>query len=740
MKSFINDKNINMKNKNFLILFIITGVILVGNKGYCQINKGGVPQSFSRTELRDSVSIAKMSAVNVDSLLTADAAEESEGKPFRFGYAIDVNMGLQNSGTWDTLSNGDKIWRLKIHSESAFSINLIFDNFWLPEGSRFFVYNEDHSMVLGAFTPDVSNNEYNKFATDLVQGDVLILEYYEPSYASGAIINVDKVIHAYVNTFSGHGQSGSCNVDVNCSQGNDWCVEKRAVSMILLDDNTRWCSGCLVNNVRQDLTPYYLTANHCLRGDESTWVFRFKYWSPTCNQGDDAGHWVSITGSTVRANWDGTDFALLELFAQPPSGFGVLYAGWDRTSSPPQSGVGIHHPRGDVKKINTYYMTPVDSDLGFNGCLGNQFWMVNWGATTNGHGVTEGGSSGSPLFNNNGRIIGQLFGICRNFTDLCANANQIESVYGKTFFSWDGNSTNQRLRDWLNPENNVFVLNGINGCGQGTQVNIDITHTITSSSVELHQATNNITASNTIEAGATATYEAGNSIVLEPGFKTESGSNFVARIVDFNCVVPCDPMNLVAWTSFVCSSDNLCFLISNASTYTVKIHTVGGALVHQGSGNASNSPVCVWNPSGVASGIYIATVTFENYCQETSNTYQVFVASCMMKTAGGDDQDEEENKFEKLLLSVPLDTTVLDFGFKVFPNPNDGSFSIKMPDYSIATPYTLEIISSEGKVMCKVEHLNTNQVNINQTRLPKGAYFFRIMSSNRIATQKVIIQ
>ncbi len=109
----------------------------MGNKGYCQINKGGVPQSFSRTELGDSVSIAKMSAVNVDSLLTADAAEESEGKPFRFGYAIDVNMGLQNSGTWDSLSNGDKIWRLKIHSESAFSINLIFDNFWLPEGSRF---------------------------------------------------------------------------------------------------------------------------------------------------------------------------------------------------------------------------------------------------------------------------------------------------------------------------------------------------------------------------------------------------------------------------------------------------------------------------------------------------------------------------------------------------------------------------------------------------------------------------
>ncbi len=311
------------------------------------------------------------------------------------------------------------------------------------------------------------------------------------------------------------------------------------------------------------------------------------------------------------------------------------------------------------------------------------------------------------------------------------------SVYGKFSSSWNGNSSNQRLRDWLNPTNDVFTLNGVNGCGQGMAVNLNITHTITSGSVELHQATNTITASNRIEAGATATYEA-QTIVLTDGFVAEAGSNFVARPRDFNCVVTCDPMNLVAWTSFVCSGDDLCFLISNASTYSVKIHSTSGALVHQSSGSATNSPVCVWNTTGVASAIYNATVTFTTDCQEISNTYQLLVTSCKKSAGGSPDTEEEEKQEEKFVTSIS-DTTRLDFSFTVFPNPNDGSFSVKIPN-GVTMPYSLEIINSVGKIMYSVEHLNANQVNVTQTGLTKGIYFIRIKSANRIATQKFIIQ
>jgi len=315
-----------------LFLVLISTTIFLNRDAIAQISNGGTPPSFSIPSLQDSVSVVQMPTVNVDSIIQNDTVGNFS---FRFGYAIDVNMGLHNSGTWDTLQDGDKIWRLKISSSGAFSINLIYDDFWLPQGSQFFVYNEDTSMILGGFTAELSNNPSDKFATDLVKGNNTVLEYFEPAYTSGGRINIDKVIHGYINTFDGNGSSASCNIDVTCSQGNDWCVEKRAVSMILVDDNTRICTGCLINNVREDLTPYYLTANHCLIGGETTWIFRFKYWSPTCNQGDDATHWVSITGSSIKANYSESDFALLQLSAQPPSGFGVLYAGWDRTTSTP---------------------------------------------------------------------------------------------------------------------------------------------------------------------------------------------------------------------------------------------------------------------------------------------------------------------------------------------------------------------------------------------------------------------
>jgi len=423
---------------NKLLFFVIALSIIIGHQSAnAQISKGGIPPSFSSSAIQDSIPIVQMPSFNIDSLIQSDTATDFS---FRFGYAIDVNMGLHNSGTWDTLQNGDKIWRLKISSANAFSINLIYDDFWLPEGSQFFVYNEDKSMILGAFTSDLSNNSYDKFATDLVKGSITVLEYFEPSYAIGGRLSIDKVIHAYVNTFSGHGGSASCNIDVSCSQGSEWCVEKRAASMILVDNNTRWCSGCLINNVRQDLTPYYLTANHCLRGDESTWIFRFKYWSPTCNQGDDAGHWVGITGSTVRANWSGTDFALLQLNAQPPSGFGVLYAGWFNQNIASPSGASITHPRGDVMKIGLYNQTITQQTF-----LNSSDWRVVWS-----QGTVEPGSSGGPLFNNEHLLIGQVHG--GNTSDICTSNDH--AFFGRFDLSWNGGGTSAtRLRDWLDPDN-----------------------------------------------------------------------------------------------------------------------------------------------------------------------------------------------------------------------------------------------------------------------------------------------
>jgi len=110
------------------------------------------------------------------------------------------------------------------------------------------------------------------------------------------------------------------------------------------------------------------------------------------------------------------------------------------------------------KKIATLNHTP---NNGWNGK--SMYWSFYWDATPNGYSVTEGGSSGSPLINNNRHIIGQLYGIDEGDCDA---PDRDISVYGKFSFSWNGdptsNSRKRRLRDWLDPANiNPQTWNGI---------------------------------------------------------------------------------------------------------------------------------------------------------------------------------------------------------------------------------------------------------------------------------------
>ncbi|MFD1160859.1 trypsin-like peptidase domain-containing protein [Hwangdonia seohaensis] len=267
------------------------------------------------------------------------------------------------------------------------------------------------------------------------------------------------------------GNSGNCQVDINCPEGSAWQDIKRSVVKIIIN-GTGLCSGALINNTAEDETPYILTAAHCIceQNDAENSVYIFNYESPTCN-GVDGSVSQSISGADVRSTSTPSDFSLLELSTGIPNSYDVYYAGWDRRNVISNSGVGIHHPMGDVKKISTYNVATTDSNcMGFNrdnGC-GNffvpneNFWRVNWVSTANGHSVTESGSSGSPLFNDHSRIIGQLWGagFCNNTN--CTNPGADTGNYGKIFSSWDGANAQSRLRDWLDPGNTGnTVLDGM---------------------------------------------------------------------------------------------------------------------------------------------------------------------------------------------------------------------------------------------------------------------------------------
>ena len=191
--------------------------------------------------------------------------------------------------------------------------------------------------------------------------------------------------------------SGSCNINVNCPLGANWQDQKRSSARLIMGAGL--CSGALINNTAQDSKQYFLTANHCFSGNPATWVFNFNYESPTC--AGTTGSAQSVSGSTLKIKSAASDFCLVEITQDLPANYNLFFSGWSRSTTPSTISHGIHHPQGDIKKICQDNDSAIAAS--FNGA---PCWRVaDWE-----QGVTEGGSSGSPLYDQNKRIVGQLFG------------------------------------------------------------------------------------------------------------------------------------------------------------------------------------------------------------------------------------------------------------------------------------------------------------------------------------------
>ncbi len=435
-----------------------------------QVSEGGTPPSSTFAITADNIDHIIIPAPNVENLLIEDKAANEKGDPFRFGVILPVNLNMGNSGTWTDLPDGRRIWRLAISSKDALGLSVLYSEFIMPQSGKLFIYNENQTKILGAFTHN-NNPKKEEWANEFVYGDKVIIEYVEsgrslnnPALQISGISYAYKVVPFVVEPNSSKvGESEFCEVNINCSpEGDNWQDEQRGVALIsiTIGASNYLCTGSLVNNTNQDCTPYFLSAQHCGDGastaDFNQWVFYFGYEGAGCPDPTSAYYQVAITGSTKKAdaaNSPGsTSDMLLLLFNNSNFGTYIPYFnGWNRTNTASTSGVSIHHPAGDIKKISTYTSTL--------GNYGGTHWEVFWSATTNGHGVTEGGSSGSPIFNNSGLVVGTLTG----GSSYCTATSQSD-IYGKFYYHWDQNGTADadRLKPWLDPGNTgVTTMSGI---------------------------------------------------------------------------------------------------------------------------------------------------------------------------------------------------------------------------------------------------------------------------------------
>jgi len=407
-------------------------------------NKDALSKISKAKGINKSPKKEKMPKFNKQTLLDEDEANKGFDIPFRFGKGFDTNITLSD-GEWTDVENG-RLWSMEFESDSAYSINFVFNDFYLPEGAELYITNKDETMLYGPVTSK-QNTENGFFLTDLVQGDNVTIYLFEPADKQGlAKLTVKRVVHAYRNLCSNfiHGNSGNsgiCNNDIDSFP--EWDLESDAVALVLLQGGNELCSGSLLMTADQSFRPFFLTAFHCIdadlngslsnteKSDAQNWMFKFQYKRSTYT-GNSQTSGITYNGAAFRAAWNNSDFALMEMNNSPASDTRFSWLGWDRSGNTPTSGTGIHHPSGDVMKISFEEDSFQVSSWGST----NNHWLLNFNS-----GVVEHCSSGSPIFNQDRRVVGQLHGN-QNYNPNISYCSQTRAEYGRFNLSWTGGGTN----------------------------------------------------------------------------------------------------------------------------------------------------------------------------------------------------------------------------------------------------------------------------------------------------------
>lgn len=239
----------------------------------------------------------------------------------------------------------------------------------------------------------------------LVEGDEALLTWIGTANADRPPVRVLDLAYGERDPLP-EAKVGSCHLDINCY--SEWAAVKSAIAMMVFEDgvNTYTCTGSLLSDADGSDKNWFITANHCISSQSvaETLLTLWDYETDACN-GDpppgpgavpQANGATFITGSRFE-DGDGT---LLRLVEAPPPGTAKLKFSLDDLS-PGDTVYGIHHPGGSYKRF--FIGQAVDGSIA--GVEDGNYWIVTYD-----EGNTEQGSSGSPLFNDDKRVVGTLTG------------------------------------------------------------------------------------------------------------------------------------------------------------------------------------------------------------------------------------------------------------------------------------------------------------------------------------------
>ncbi len=468
-----------------------------------------IAQSASAVGSQGAVEIA-LPALDLQKIaLDDEAARFKLGAPTRFAIPQDVDFVPGKQGGWIDDKHGRSTWRVRVSSPDTAHLNFGFTRFHLPSSATLVIESNDKQNRLGPFG-EKDNPPTGELWTQVLPGSGAIIELVvDTAQRSQVDLRLSRIGQGYRGFGAGNKfcKSGNCNMDVACLANDDpWNEPRRAVAAITVGA-TDTCTGSLMNNTSGNRRLLFATASHCniTSANVASVLAYFNYESPTCRTPTASGSspvlpkpastlaglaFVAATQSpfgggsgpaTLRSDW-----TLIELATSPnQASYNLFWAGWDRgdpptTCTPPGSPsstsglcASIHHPGVDEKRI-----TFVEEAMTIDGISGgtSTHWRANWDTTppivanlpspqpaTLPPGVTEPGSSGSPLYNANRRMVGVLSG----GPSACgATGVSLRDQYGGLFNSWEGAGTAAtRMRDALDPGgSNPTFIDGVGQC------------------------------------------------------------------------------------------------------------------------------------------------------------------------------------------------------------------------------------------------------------------------------------
>ena len=415
---------------------------LVGMVCTSVIADQGISASESQRLPHEVIPVVTVPNLDYASLFAEDRSRENVGQAPQFAVPNQSSITPASHGLWERVDMDTLRWSLRVSCDNAISMNLGFAHYNMPASGTMTISDTRGQFKIRPFTAD-DNKPHGQLWTPVVPGNEVIVEIVVDSnekalVVKGIALSSINAGYRWVRDASSRGSSEACNIDVMCPEGNAWWDEIPSVGVYTLNGYLT-CTGVMMNNTAQDQTPYFLTANHCgvTSGSDSSIVVYWNYQNSYCRTpgsndsgGNGNGSFSQFTsGSTMRASRSYTDFTLTELSSNPNPAWGVTYSGWSRAGSA-SLGAGIHHPEAAEKRIS--FPDTVNAS--------GEYWDVNWG-----EGRTAPGSSGSPLYDGNHRVVGQL---------CCGSSycpNDLNDYYGRSIgLSWDGNNSSS-LSSWLDP-------------------------------------------------------------------------------------------------------------------------------------------------------------------------------------------------------------------------------------------------------------------------------------------------